>query len=66
MFLISAIKPKVEKKLKTCIVFFCIRLFRGGKSVQNKTSYVSLHCRFAGSNKNITKKKGEIIITEFH
>ena len=31
MFLIDAIKPKVEKKFKTCKKFFA-RLFRGGES----------------------------------
>ena len=30
MFLIDAIKPKVENKLKTCIFF--ARLFKGGDS----------------------------------
>ena len=34
-----------------------------GESVQNETSLVSLRYRFAGGNKNITKKKGERIIT---
>ena len=29
MFLIDAIKPKVEKKLKTCLIY--ARLFRGGE-----------------------------------
>ena len=27
--------------------------------VQNKSSFVSLRCRFGGDNKNITQKKGE-------
>ena len=31
MFLIDAIKPKAEKKLKTILLFFA-RLFRGGES----------------------------------
>ena len=40
---------------------FFTRLSRGGESVQNKTSIVSLRCRFSGGNKYITQKKGETI-----
>ena len=51
MFLIGAIKPIVEKKFKT--------YFRGVESVQNKTGFVSLWCRFGGGKKSITQKKGK-------
>ena len=37
----------------------CASVSRGVESVQNKTSFVSLRCKFSGGNKNITQKKGE-------
>ena len=57
MFLIDAIKPKVEKKLKPCLIFCVTVLERWVGSVQNKTSFVSFHFRFAGGNKNFIQKK---------
>ena len=48
MFLIDAIKPKVEKKLK--LVLFCATDCLGEVS-QNKTSFVCFRFRFAGGNK---------------
>ena len=51
MFLFGAFKPLVEKKFKT--------YFRRVESVQNKTGFVSLRCRFTVGNKSITQKKGE-------
>ena len=40
MFLIGAIKPSLEKKLKTCL--FLTRLFRGGESGEYKIKPVLL------------------------
>ena len=50
MFLIVAIKHMAEKKFKTCFIFYATVY---GRVVQNKTSIVSLRCRFGGGNKNL-------------
>ena len=51
MFLIDAIKLKVETKFKTC--FFVKQLFRGVGGVQNKTSLV--HLRLIAATKTLFK-----------
>ena len=63
MFLIGAIKPIAEKKFKTCFIFFrnCLAQGRVIGSVLNKTSFISLRCRFGGGNKNFIQKKEENI-----
>ena len=58
MFLIEAIKPNLEIKLKTCS--FLRDCF--GKEVgrlQNNTSFVSFCVRFVSGNKNIIQKTRE-------
>ena len=58
MFLIGAIKPPVvEKKFKTCFIFYATVKGRLVENVQNKTSFV-----FLRSKKNITLKKGDNIL----
>ena len=59
MFLIGAIKPIAEKKLKTCFIF--TRLFRGWQSGEYEIKPVLLLYadRVDGSNKNFFQKKGE-------
>ena len=59
MFLVGAIKPIVEKKSKTCFIFYATVQGRVVGRVRNKTSFVSLHSRFGGGNKNFILKKGE-------
>ena len=54
MFLIDAIKPKVEKKLRT----FFAQMFRDARE-QNKPSFVSFRFRFAGGNKRHIQKNLE-------
>ena len=51
MFFIDAIKPNVQKKLKT----FFKRLFKGEESGEYKKK--SFLVMFTGSNKNIIQKK---------
>ena len=45
MFLIDAIKPYVEKKLKTCFILYATDKVRGVGSVQNKTCFISFCVR---------------------
>ena len=55
MFLIDAIKPKVEKKLKTCFIF-CATM-----GLKRTTSLVSLRFKFAGGTKKFVQKKREFV-----
>ena len=64
MFLIDAIKPKLEKKLKTFFARGCL-LFREGEwkaYVQDKTSFDTFRFRFASDNKIFIKKKRDFLI----
>ena len=63
MFLIGAIKPIAEKKFKTYFIFYVTVKGRVVGRVRNKTSIVSLRCKFGGGNKNFIQKIGEKIIT---
>ena len=55
MFLIDAIKPKLEKKLKFFFYFLCNCL--GEMRGKCTTSFVSFCFRFTGGNTTIQKKQ---------
>ena len=62
MFLIDAIRLNVEKKFKTCFIFFTL-LGRGVGSVQNRPVLFNFVLVFFGGNKNIIQKKHEKILS---
>ena len=53
MFLIDAIKPNLEKKFKTCFIFYAT--VTGGES----EAYIFFLVRFVGGNNNIIQRKRE-------
>ena len=58
--MIDAIKHNVEKKFKTCVLFFYATVKgRLVAIVQNKTSLVSFRGMFSGGNKNFIQNKRE-------
>ena len=63
MFLIGAIKPIAEENQS--LFFYATVKRKVVGRVRNKTSFVSLCCRFGGGNKNLIQKKGENIIRSF-
>jgi hypothetical protein len=59
MFLIDAINPKVEKKLKNPFYFILDCLGEVSRKPTNKSSFVSFRFRFVGGNKTSIQKKRE-------
>ena len=65
MFLIGAVKPIVEKKFKTCFIFF-MQMFRGGELRAYKIKPVSFlyAVGFLAATKTLHKRKeNNILIT---
>ena len=59
MFLIDAIKHKVENKFKTCFIVFRNCLGKVSRKRTNKTSFVSFRVMFSSGNKNFNQNKRE-------
>ena len=61
--LIDAIRPKVEKKFKTCFIF--TRLFRGGQSGEyEKKSVLFLYAvGLVAATKTVFKRKEKLLLS---
>ena len=55
---VAASKPTAQRN-KTGFILYALNSPPLDSRVKNKTSFISLSCRFAGGNENITQKKGE-------